>query len=234
MILENRDAALRLVRWVLNESAVATRSAAMAVTRTPVPGRDSVDCGRNWISELHHAFKRIYEPHADPPKRIRVYSRTDASEILANGSRVFEVLHDVLVSETTDVPSAGGRHRVVLLTRPIWQVESEVHVSSREVGWDLSKLAVGGAAFKLLITADRADRPAFDGFIEHVTRASSATWFVAYMPSYASSSAGFCRWFEVASPRPTFQLTRFHGGRREDLGEDTGVNHDSSVAPPAV
>ncbi len=235
MIHDGNDAPLTLVRWVLNEAAVRTRTAALEMTETRThPTRASVICGTRWISELHDAFARAYEPKAGLPNRIRVYSRTADSEIRANGMPVFEVLHDVLVSETIDVLSAGGQQRVVLITRPIWQVESEVHASSREVGWDLSKLAVGGARFKLMITSARKDRQAFDSFIENVAQGSSSTWFVAYMPSYASSTAGYCRWFERGSPRPSFLLSRFRDGQREDLGEEQGLNHNPVVVPIPV
>lgn len=228
------SAALAVVRWALNEAISRTAIDADAPSGESSLSKQSLSaaCGKGWIAALHDAFSQVYAPHADDAcGRVRVFSRTKPSEIVANGKAVWEVLHDVLVAETVVLRSAGNREDLVLIRRPIWQVESEIHVSSREVGWDLSKLCAGGAPFKLLITSERANRMAFDRFINGALTPSGGTVFVAYIPSYAPSTVGFARWFRGSARRPTFMLTRFANGRVDDLGEDTGSDHDGETEP---
>ncbi len=132
------DRGLAIVRWVLNTAIDRTRAClrgpvfeqALAAGRRP-----SEACGDAWVASLHDAFEEIYgRPATATAGRVEVFSRTRPSRISANGARVCEVLHDLLVAETVDVRSAAGQGKVTLVRRPIWQVESEVHASSREVG----------------------------------------------------------------------------------------------------
>jgi hypothetical protein len=226
-------AATATVRWVLNEAIDRTFAALRVPEAAGDPPVGSVLCGRYWISHLREAFDRIYCVRSEvAPGRVRTFVGGVDSEIRSNGKPVQEILHDILVAETVMVRSPEGRADIVLIRRPIWQVESEVDASSREVGWDLSKLMVGGATFKLLITSRRDNRCEFDRFLAHATSNSASIFFAAYMPSYASNTRGALSWWP--GPRPTFQLSLLSGDKVAKMEDDDGALHDNGQVPIAL
>lgn len=225
-------AASVIVRWVLNEAIDRTFAALRVPEPAGYPQVSSVICGRYWINHLREAFDRTYRVRSEIDLgRVRTFAGGIDSEIRSNGKPIQEILHDILVAETAMIRSPDDRAGIVLISRPIWQVESEIDASSREVGWDLSKLMVGGATFKLLITSRRDNRPEFDRFLAHAASKSASIFFAAYVPSYASNTRGALSWFPPAPQRPPFQLSVFSGDQLTDLGDDVGASHDSYRVP---
>jgi hypothetical protein len=127
---------------------------------TPTKVRDT------WINCLRDAFSEFYPSHLGS-QRIATFGgkprHGERKEIgvpsgIGNWSR-WEFLHDVAVVgwEMTDAAFArdltrpSGKRAVPIVTRAIWQVESELAGDGTKVAEDASKLRVSLAENKLLV-----------------------------------------------------------------------------------
>lgn len=165
------------------------------------------DC---WVRCLRDAFAAFYAARLGP-KRIAVFGgRPRPGESKGNGVSTgipkwsrWEFLHDVAVVEWELTAAAYAKDRgnpleprsIPIVTRALWQVESEMAGNGTQVAEDASKLRVCTAANKLLIasfTGQRDQRP----WLEFLARTMSGTdgnHFIALAPRYGDER-GYAQW----------------------------------------
>lgn len=155
--------------------------------------------GDAWLSALREAFWEEYKPlsfSGDPNRpRIAAFGGKPplATPKARNPSGIqewkrWEFMHDVSVVELEWIQAAYRGTCVPVLTRALWQVESELALNSTEVAEDLSKLKAGRASYKLLIVARTTQKDAarWAAFIERAATGITGTAYVAEIPTYAS------------------------------------------------
>ncbi len=148
-----------------------------------------IDFGKRWIGALHDGFRNAY---ADTD-RFSVFSRARAASGPASSWRRQEYLYDVVVveAERREAPIHASA-LVPVVTRGLWQVESEVGLSASGVAEDLGKLVLGSSESKLLIAAVPANPKNFDdwmGFIEKAAIPVSGNFFLALIPTYSTAAS---------------------------------------------
>ena len=132
-------------------------------------------------------------------------------------------MHDVCVLqvEMTCAPY-HIKSQVRLVTRAIWQVESEMANRAPEVAEDLGKLVAGGADNKLLVTCI-PERRKLEPWIQFVQRAAAhvpGNFFLTMIPSFSTAGRGYAQWRKGTNVLIT--LYRHREGQLEQVGNPIG------------
>jgi len=93
-----------------------------------------------------------------------------------------EMLHDLLVCEVAETPSARQATNLWYIRRAVWQIESEFARDSREAMNDFAKLVLGSAAHKLFVGPQVADNEAFVKALLPAARCCVGEVWVALIP----------------------------------------------------
>jgi hypothetical protein len=165
------------IKQVLKTLLTAGLTKAMPKKPSPDP-RKSINQQRSaaWVEALAEQFRKRYLNEKD----VRVFSRQYTSNRGSFGLN--EMLHDVCVCRVKTVPSPVHRKDLEYIETPLYQVESEFSRNSRAVLVDFSKLTLGSARYKLLVTSQRRDPDQFLSFLIPAARRCPGTVLVAMIP----------------------------------------------------
>lgn len=169
----------------------------------------------SWMLSMHRAFVAAYNQDS---RRITVFAKPLKSEPglpLAktpynHGEFVFDLA--VIEMRTEDAPYHRVHNqptKVEVVSRHLWQVESEIANDATKLSEDLGKLAGGVAPCKLLVTLiprQKDGGTAWRTFIERAAQSVCGQLYVAMMPSYGSKQ-GSEIWRKSA---PEIQVYRLH------------------------
>jgi hypothetical protein len=150
--------------------------------------------GKLWMGALHDGFRNAYPDE----ERFAVFSRARATPAATKGWQRREYLYDVVVAEAERRPApikAGAL--VPVITRCLWQVESEVAQNATAVAEDLGKLVLGSGASKLFIVAHPeagSNLSAWIGYIEQAAKHVPSNFFLAVMPTYSTLKSAHQAW----------------------------------------
>ncbi len=178
---------------------------------TPIKVRES------WINSLRDAFSEIYISH-DGLQRIAVFGGTPRlgerkEEGVPTGIRGWsrwEFLHDVAVVEwemtgaafAWDLTSPSDRRPrpLPVVTKAIWQVESELAGDGTKVAEDASKLRVCLAENKLLVASlTRRSKQKWLNFLARTMSGIDGGVFIALVPNYGRPR-GYAQWKGLSVP----------------------------------
>jgi hypothetical protein len=125
---------------------------ALAFASSDAASRSHAERSAAWVSALAEQL-RVYSESCAPKGPVVSFCRGydgNRSEFRTN-----ELLFDVLVAETTTVPSVKRKtRRLHALSKALWVVESELkRTDSRDVLIDLNKMVVAKSANKLLVVS---------------------------------------------------------------------------------
>ena len=138
------DVARTVLRFALSEVLRPTGNAA------PASAGWGTDFGKRWIGALHNGFRDAYRDL----ERFAVFSRAHPASGPASTWPRHEYLYDVAVAEAERRPAPIHPSAFVpVITRCLWQVESEVGLNSSSVAKDLGRLVFGSAVSKPFIAA---------------------------------------------------------------------------------
>jgi hypothetical protein len=142
--------------------------------------------GTHWMGLLHDGFANRYR--GEP---VQVISRREGSGVQFGTVRMAEFMYDIAVvmSHAGSPPlfTPGHEKQFTPIGRALWLVEFEVATRSFAVAADLSKLILGDADNKLLVTKERRNVAKFNEFLFGVARACQGNLFVAFISSYAKT-----------------------------------------------
>lgn len=171
-----------ILHWVLGKAIERVVCEAGAAPLNALPGKKGRTLGRIWRESLCSAFREIYRSRT----HYEVRPEYNRSPPITTKVAQKEFMYDVCVVETERVASANDRP-VKSVVRAVWLVESEVAQDSTAVAYDLSKLKIGRAAYKLLVVAypKQLDVEKWLGFVIRASRGMSDIFFVALIPSYS-------------------------------------------------
>jgi hypothetical protein len=175
----------------------------------------------SWINCLRDAFGEMYPSHCGS-QRIAVFGGTPRPMQRKEGgvptgipgwSR-WEFLHDVAVVEwemteaafARDLTSPSDKRPVPVVTRAIWQVESELAGDGTKVAEDASKLRVCLADNKLLVASftGRIEQERWLNFLARTMSGTDGSRFIAIVPNYGRT-IGYEQWKQQSVP---FKLYR--------------------------
>lgn len=159
------------------------------------PPVSKIEARTRLLSSLHESFEAAYYSQVQS-QRVAVLSLCKPATNLPLRWKRSEFLHDVSVVEVGETSSAYNGERIGFVRRALWQVESEISNNGRDVAEDLSKLTVGRADNKLLVTArpKRFVQPWLE-FLSRVWCGNEGPLFVATIDSYAAEDwrVAWCR-----------------------------------------
>ena len=93
-----------------------------------------------------------------------------------------ELMYDVAVCETKQVPSATGRFELTYVSSLVVAIESEMATNSREALYDFSKLVMGTARTNLFVGPQVADEIPYLDTLGPAADCCSGETFVALVP----------------------------------------------------
>jgi hypothetical protein len=93
-----------------------------------------------------------------------------------------ELLFDILVCDTSSVPSARGSASLTFITKALWVVESEFARDARQALFDFNKLVLASADSKLFVGPMVTDEQAFLGTLLAPATRCGGQVFVALIP----------------------------------------------------
>lgn len=93
-----------------------------------------------------------------------------------------ELLYDVLVCKTSQVPSSLENEVLTYVTKALWQIESEFARNSREAMYDFNKLVLGSSENKLFIGPQVSDEDSFLRPLVEPARHCLSNTLVALVP----------------------------------------------------
>jgi hypothetical protein len=144
-----------------------------------------VEFGERWIRALHDGFRDAYPDQ----ERFSVFSRTREASGLTKNWRRREYLYDVVVAEAASLKAPKAAKEIAVITRCLWQVESEVGLDATLVADDLGKLVLGAATSKLLIVAAPRAEENMNSWMDFIAKAGRyvpGNFFVAVIPTYST------------------------------------------------
>ncbi len=140
-----------------------------------------------WIACLHKAFEATY-----PPPTV-VLSKAQRDQAWLR----YEFLNDVVVMERVTAPSPDRKVTIPFASRILWQVESELSNSGRQVAIDFSKLVAASAENKLMVVRSSWRDGGTERTLDFLTQAACActnNLFVVFISPYSASHPGLAAW----------------------------------------
>lgn len=158
-----------------------------------------VDFSKRWITALHDGFGDFYRCNKQIVVLSRAYPSSGATEKWGRS----EYLYDLSVVEAEQRPAPIHASAFVpVVTRALWQVESEIAPDSVKVAEDLGKLVLGSAASKLLISAYPSAEQNYRQWMEFFEKAAQHVpnnFFLAMMPSYSTLGSAHQAWTQKSA-----------------------------------
>jgi hypothetical protein len=139
-----------------------------------------------WIKALHAGFEAAYP--ADGGQDAVVLSKTKKDKEWGRS----EFLHDVTVLKRRSVSSPYKEVPLPVADKILWQVESELSSSGRNVAIDMSKLVAGAAESKLMVVRLPVKQQTegmkwVSSFIEDIGTGCGGNLFLAFVPCYSAT-----------------------------------------------
>ncbi len=130
---------------------------------------------RFWVDCLANRFKSEFSDDD-----IRVFSKYDPSNREKFGLN--ELLYDIVVCRLGYTQAAVQKKDLPYVKEVIWQIESELAPSTREILIDFSKLVLGSASYKLFIGAASKNSDKILETLVPVADNCSGQVFVSFIP----------------------------------------------------
>ena len=131
---------------------------------------------KHFVEALADQFRAQYKRQAT----VRVLSKH--SDLHRDEFGLNELLFDVLVCNTSSVPSARGSASLTFVTRALWAVESEFARDTRQAVFDFNKLVLAAADSKLFVGPQVSDETSFLETLLAPAVKCSGEVFVALVP----------------------------------------------------
>lgn len=215
---------------IVREALQTALSSMLSEDASPVLVRSrevGTEFGKRWISALHDGFERYYGNE----EQIAVFSKARRSSGIAQKWQRSEYLYDLTVVEAASREAPIHKTALVpVITRALWQVESEMGLSAVDVAEDLGKLVLGSAASKLLIVARPADANNLNPWVEFIGRAAEFVpnnFFLAMMPTYSTAGSAHEAWIDRSAQIALFR--RVNGKLAPD-GEPISIDCTRTAA----
>ena len=131
---------------------------------------------RNFVESLAAELRQRYAERHD----VAVFSKHYEGNRKRHGLN--ELMFDVAVCETRQVPSATGRTELTYVSSMLVAIESEMARDSREALYDFSKLVMGRAETNLFVGPLVSDEGAYLTALGPAADCCSGDTFVALVP----------------------------------------------------